>query len=110
MPALRADGREVTTIEGLSGPDGELTAVQEAFLRQGGLQCGICTPGQVIAATALIAERPDVDEAAVREYLTGHLCRCTGYYGIVAAVLAAAGGAPATPLRPPPTTPAAETG
>jgi carbon-monoxide dehydrogenase small subunit len=93
--AVQADAAEVTTVEGLAGTDGELSAVQRAFLRHGGFQCGICTPGQVVAATALLAEEPAPDEAHVREFMSGNLCRCTGYYGIVASVLAAASGDPA---------------
>ncbi len=87
--AVQADGREVTTIEGLADGEG-LHPVQEAFRENHGLQCGYCTPGMVMAAVSLIAEQPDLDEAAVREGLEGNLCRCTGYHNIVAAVLAAA--------------------
>lgn len=100
-PAVHADGRAVTSIEGVAGPDGELSAVQQAFIDHGGFQCGICTPGQVMAATALLAVDPAPDEATVVEWLTGHLCRCTGYYGIVASVLAASGAAPTQAFRPP---------
>jgi carbon-monoxide dehydrogenase small subunit len=88
--AVSVDGRAVTTIEGIGATDGSLSPVQRAFLRHGGFQCGICTPGQVVAATALLAERPAPDAAGVREWMTGNLCRCTGYDGIVASVLAAA--------------------
>jgi aerobic-type carbon monoxide dehydrogenase small subunit (CoxS/CutS family) len=107
-PAVHADGRAVTSIEGLEGPAGELSAVQQAFIDHGGFQCGICTPGQVMAATALLAVDPRPDEATVVEWLTGHLCRCTGYYGIVASVLAAAGAAPPLAIRPPIETAAAD--
>jgi aerobic-type carbon monoxide dehydrogenase small subunit (CoxS/CutS family) len=100
-PAVHVDGRAVTTIEGVAGAGGELSAVQRAFIEHGGFQCGICTPGQVMAATALLAEHPSPDEEIVVEWLTGHLCRCTGYYGIVAAVLAASGAAAEPELRPP---------
>jgi carbon-monoxide dehydrogenase small subunit len=100
LPAVRVDGRAVTTVEGLAAPDGTLSAVQEAFIRHGGLQCGICTPGQVVAATSLLAENPAPSEADVREWMTGNLCRCTGYYGIVASVLAAAGRQPTEAFRP----------
>jgi carbon-monoxide dehydrogenase small subunit len=93
LPAVKADGRSVTTIEGIAAPDGTLSPVQDAFIQHGGFQCGICTPGQVVAATALLAEQPQPSEAEVRDWMTGNLCRCTGYYGIVEAVLAAAGGA-----------------
>ncbi len=88
--AAQADGAEVTTIEGLA-PDGQLHPMQAAFQQHHGLQCGYCTPGMVMAAVSLLEERPDVDEAAVREGLEGNLCRCTGYHNIVLAVLAAAG-------------------
>jgi carbon-monoxide dehydrogenase small subunit len=93
LPAVFLDGRELRTIEGLA-PAGSLTALQEAFIRHGGFQCGICTPGQLISATALLAEAPRPDEAAVRAWMMGNLCRCTGYEGIVASILAAADGTP----------------
>jgi carbon-monoxide dehydrogenase small subunit len=102
LPAVKADGRSVTTIEGIAATDGTLSPVQDAFIRHGGFQCGICTPGQVVAATALLAERPHPSEAEVRDWMTGNLCRCTGYYGIVQAVLAAAGDAERPlEMRPP---------
>lgn len=94
--AVSIDGSRVTTIEGIAAADGTLSAVQRAFLRHGGFQCGICTPGQVLAATALLAEQRDPDAAAVRKWMTGNLCRCTGYEGIVASVLAAASEGSAT--------------
>ena len=82
-------GRTITTIEGLA--DGApLSPVQDAFVRNGGFQCGFCTPGQLIAAVALLAENPDPTEREVRDWMSGNLCRCTGYRGIVDAVLAAA--------------------
>jgi aerobic-type carbon monoxide dehydrogenase small subunit (CoxS/CutS family) len=87
--ALQAEGREITTVEGLA-PPGELSKLQHAFLEHGGVQCGFCTPGMLISATALLrrTERPTEDE--VRISLAGNLCRCTGYETIVNAVLAAA--------------------
>ena len=88
--AVQADGREVTTVEGLSAPDGSLSALQRAFLAHGGVQCGFCTPGMLISATALLARDPDPAEEAVRAALSGNLCRCTGYQGIVQAVRSAA--------------------
>jgi carbon-monoxide dehydrogenase small subunit len=88
--AAQADGRSVTTIEGLASGS-TLHPVQQAFHEHHGLQCGYCTPGMVMAAVSLIAENPSLDEAAVREGLEGNLCRCTGYHNIVKAVLAAAG-------------------
>jgi carbon-monoxide dehydrogenase small subunit len=90
LPAVHVDGAEVRTVEGLAGNGGELTQLQEAFIRHGGFQCGICTPGQLMAATALLAERPDPTEEEVRAWLMGNICRCTGFYQIVEAVLAAA--------------------
>ena len=85
--ALQADGREVTTIEGLAAADGELHPLQRAFLDQGGVQCGFCTPGMLISATALLAANPSPSPEEVRIGLSGNLCRCTGYDGLVRAVL-----------------------
>ena len=90
MLAAQADGRSVTTIEGLA-PSDELHAVQRAFQEHHGLQCGFCTAGMVMAAVSLLEEIPDPTEADVRLGLEGNLCRCTGYHNIVQAVLAAAG-------------------
>ena len=88
--ALQAEGSEITTVEGLA--DGEtLAPLQTAFLEQGGVQCGFCTPGMLISATALLASNPDPTEDEVRIGLSGNLCRCTGYDGIVKAVLSVAG-------------------
>ena len=87
--AAQADGRAVTTVEGLAAPDGELHPVQAAFRAEHGLQCGFCTPGMVMAAVSLLAENPSPTEAEVRLGLEGNLCRCTGYHNIVRAVLAA---------------------
>lgn len=100
LPAVRVDGRRVTTIEGIGGGDGALTELQRQFIRHGGLQCGICTPGQVVAATALLEAIPVPSEAEVRDWMTGNLCRCTGYYGIVEAILAAVRGEAAVGIRP----------
>ena len=86
---VQADGQDVTTAEGLAR-DGELHPVQQAFRQEHGLQCGYCTPGMVMAATALLAENPHPTEAEVRSGLEGNFCRCTGYHNIVRAVLAAA--------------------
>jgi len=88
--ALQADGREVTTVEGLASGD-ELHPLQTAFLEQVGVQCGFCTPGMLISATALLTQNPSPSEEEVRIALSGNLCRCTGYDGIVKAVLSAAG-------------------
>jgi carbon-monoxide dehydrogenase small subunit len=87
--ALQADGREVTTVEGLAGADG-LSPLQRAFLEEGGVQCGFCTPGMLVSASALLARNPRPTEDEVREALGGNLCRCTGYAGIVRAVVRAA--------------------
>lgn len=89
--AVQVDETEITTIEGLSGPDGTLHPVQEAFREHHALQCGYCTPGMVLAAVSLLAEEDQLDELGVREGLEGNLCRCTGYHNIVKAVLACAG-------------------
>lgn len=90
VPLGMVTGREVTTVEGLAGQDGTLSPVQQSFLTCGGFQCGICTPGQVVAATALLTECPSPTEGQVREWMMGNLCRCTGYSSIVTAVLEAA--------------------
>jgi carbon-monoxide dehydrogenase small subunit len=88
--AVQADGHEVTTIEGLAGPEG-LSTVQAAFRAEHGLQCGFCTPGMVVTVTAMLAEDPHPSEEAIRDGLSGNLCRCTGYQGILRAVRRAAG-------------------
>jgi carbon-monoxide dehydrogenase small subunit len=85
--AAQADGRDVTTIEGLSA-GGDLHAMQEAFREHHGLQCGYCTPGMVMAAVSLATEHGALEESDVRRGLEGNLCRCTGYHNIVAAVVA----------------------
>jgi len=89
MFAVQANGCEVTTVEGLT-PDGELSVLQQAFIDNHGLQCGFCTPGMLITLTELLRDNPDPSEQDVREALTGNLCRCTGYAGIVKAALDAA--------------------
>ena len=89
--AAQANGRSVTTAEGLSGVDGQLHPVQKAFRQEHGLQCGFCTPGMVMATVGLLAENPHPTEQEVREGLEGNFCRCTGYHNIVRAVLSAAG-------------------
>ena len=88
--ALQAEGSEVTTVEGLA-TGAELSPLQAAFLEHGGVQCGFCTPGMLISATALLAESPSPTADEVRIALSGNLCRCTGYHGIVEAVLDVAG-------------------
>jgi carbon-monoxide dehydrogenase small subunit len=85
LPAIQADGAAITTIEGVA--DGErLHAVQEAFIACGGAQCGICTPGMVLAAVGLLRRSPDADDSDIRVGLAGNLCRCTGYTKIFEAV------------------------
>jgi len=94
--ALDVDGAEVRTIEGIANPDGSLSVVQAAFQTHHGLQCGFCTPGMVMSATALLNENPDPSEEEIREYLDGNICRCTGYHNIVKAIRAAAAELSAT--------------
>ena len=83
---VEAQGKEVTTIEGVASADG-LHPVQQAFLENASLQCGICTPGFIVATKALLDREPDADEGRIRHWLAGNLCRCTGYDKIVRAVL-----------------------
>ena len=83
--AAKVDGRTVTTVEGLEA-DGRLTALQEAFLDTGAVQCGYCTPGMLIAATDLLAHNPDPSEEQIKEAISGNLCRCTGYVKQVEAI------------------------
>ena len=99
--AADADGAAITTVEGLAGPDGTLSALQAAFIRHGALQCGYCTPGFLAAATELLERNPSPDEPAVKAALEGNICRCTGYRPIVAAVLDAAAGEPRADLGSP---------
>jgi carbon-monoxide dehydrogenase small subunit len=91
MLAVQAEGQEITTIEGLS-KNGELHPMQAAFRECHGLQCGFCTPGMVMSATALVATNPNLTEDEVRLQLDGNLCRCTGYHNIVKAVVQGAAG------------------
>ena len=93
--AGQAEGREVVTVEGLSGED-ELHPIQEAFLETGAVQCGFCTPGLILATHDLLGRNPEPSDAEIREALAGNLCRCTGYEKILDAVrLAGSGGGPA---------------
>jgi xanthine dehydrogenase YagT iron-sulfur-binding subunit len=85
-PAVQARGRSVTTIEGVAAPDGSLHPLQQAFIDHDALQCGYCTPGQVMSGLACIAEGHAGDDDEIREYLSGNLCRCGAYVGIVAAI------------------------
>jgi len=87
--AVQADGRSVTTIEGLA-KDGKMHAMQDAFWQEHGLQCGFCTPGMILSACEILERNPRASEAEIRTGLEGNLCRCTGYHNIVKAVQAAA--------------------
>ena len=89
--AMDAQGREITTIEGLEREDGTLDPLQEAFIENGAIQCGFCTPGMILSAKALLDEIPNPTEEEVRQGLSGNLCRCTGYAKIIRAVLDASG-------------------
>jgi 2-furoyl-CoA dehydrogenase 2Fe-2S iron sulfur subunit len=88
--AVAAEGRDVQTVEGLAPESGALSTLQAAFRRHHALQCGFCTPGILMSCVDFLSRVPDPDEAQVREMLSGHLCRCTGYSNIVAAILEAA--------------------
>src|SRR5690606_1355850 len=99
IPVCEADGSEVRTVEGRHGKDGKLDPVQQAFWERGAAQCGICTPGMLLAAVALLERNRRPDEAEIREALAGNLCRCTGYVKIVEAVAAAAQPAPRRAAR-----------
>ncbi|MFW6773841.1 (2Fe-2S)-binding protein [Nocardioides sp. CPCC 205120] len=117
MLAVSADEHEVTTVEGLTEPDGTLSPTQQAFVDCHGLQCGFCTPGFLTTISAFVAENPDPTPEEAREAIGGNLCRCTGYQNIVASVLRAAeltreraaGDAPAADRGPRPDAPAAAT-
>jgi 2-furoyl-CoA dehydrogenase 2Fe-2S iron sulfur subunit len=91
MLAVQAEGREVRTVESLAAPDGALNPLQAAFRANHALQCGFCTPGILMSFTDYLARNPHPSEAEIRDVLSGHLCRCTGYAGIVAAVKEVAG-------------------
>jgi carbon-monoxide dehydrogenase small subunit len=90
MLAVQANGAAITTIEGLTGKDGKMHPMQEAFRDCHGLQCGFCTPGMVMSACQLLADNPKASEADIRAGLEGNICRCTGYHNIVRAVQQAA--------------------
>jgi aerobic carbon-monoxide dehydrogenase small subunit len=101
LPAAFVDGARLTTIEGLAPDEHHLTPLQDAFIRHGGFQCGICTPGQIVAATALLQENSQPSADQVKSWMMGNLCRCTGYYKIVESVLAAAEThTPSVPRQP----------
>lgn len=90
MLAGQAEGHEITTIEGLASPDGELHPLQAAFAEKHGLQCGFCTPGMIMSACELLQEQPEPTDEEIATQLSGNLCRCTGYLKIIEAVQAAA--------------------
>ena len=89
--ALQVEGREVRTVESLAGPDGKLNKLQQAFQNRHALQCGFCTPGILMSFTDYLSRNPKPTEDELREVLSGHICRCTGYAGIMAALKEAAG-------------------
>ncbi len=86
LPAMKAAGRKVTTIEGVSGQDGEVSHLQQSFMDAGAIQCGFCTPGMIMNAKALLDKNPHPSEQEIKHALSGSLCRCTGYRKIVQAV------------------------
>jgi aerobic-type carbon monoxide dehydrogenase small subunit (CoxS/CutS family) len=90
LPALEVEGKSVTTIEGLSSPDGRLHPLQQNFIEHGAVQCGFCSPGMIMSAAALLKENASPDENDIRHAISGNLCRCTGYNQIVEAVSRAA--------------------
>jgi 2-furoyl-CoA dehydrogenase 2Fe-2S iron sulfur subunit len=92
MLAVQAEGRDVKTVESLAAADGTLNPLQQAFQNNHALQCGFCTPGILMSFTDFLARHPKASTAEIRDVLSGHLCRCTGYAGIVAAVEEVAGG------------------
>jgi carbon-monoxide dehydrogenase small subunit len=87
--AVLADGKEITTVEGLA-QNGQLHPVQQAFIDYGGFQCGICTPGMVVAAKALLDQNPNPSDDDIKDWMMGNLCRCTGYYKIIESIRGAA--------------------
>jgi 2-furoyl-CoA dehydrogenase 2Fe-2S iron sulfur subunit len=89
--AVQAEGRDVKTVESLAGPDGKLNALQQAFQNNHALQCGFCTPGILMSFTDYLSRNPTPTEEQLREVLSGHICRCTGYAGIMAALMEAVG-------------------
>jgi 2-furoyl-CoA dehydrogenase 2Fe-2S iron sulfur subunit len=95
--AMQAEGHEVRTVESLAAPDGKLNKLQQAFQNHHALQCGFCTPGILMSFTDYLSRTPEPTEAGLRDVLSGHICRCTGYAGIMAALCEAAGVAPTDP-------------
>jgi carbon-monoxide dehydrogenase small subunit len=90
FPAFEAEGKNITTIEGLRTTDNKLSVIQQAFVEQGGIQCGFCTPGMIMSTKALLDSNPDPTEEEIRDALVGNLCRCTGYVQIIESVKSAA--------------------
>ena len=90
--APKAEGREILTIEGLGGENGNLHPLQVAFIEHGAIQCGYCTPGMILCAKALLDENPNADEEEVKQFMSGNLCRCTGYVKIIEAIRAVTAG------------------
>ena len=88
--AVAVDGKEITTIEGIGGPNGELDPIQEEFLNENAVQCGFCTPGMILVAGDLLRRNPHPTETEIRHHIKGNICRCTGYNGIVRAIQKAA--------------------
>ena len=95
--AIQVEGRDVQTVESLAGAGGELNTLQQAFQNNHALQCGFCTPGILMSFTDYLARNPKPSDTEICEVLSGHLCRCTGYAGIVAAIKEATGGKPSNP-------------
>lgn len=89
FPAMEIEGTTVTTIEGMAKPSGELHSLQRAFVEQGAVQCGYCTPGMIMAAAALLNENPNPGEEEIRHAIAGNICRCTGYVQIIKAIMVA---------------------
>ena len=86
FPVLEADGKAITTIEGLADKEGELDSLQRAFVEHGAVQCGFCTPGMILSAKALIENKPDPTDEDIKVAISGNLCRCTGYVQIIEAI------------------------
>ena len=89
--AAELDGRELVTIEGMAAPDGTLHPIQEAFVENGGIQCGFCSPGMILSAKALLDENPNAEEEEIKEAIAGNLCRCTGYVQIIDSIKSVGG-------------------
>ncbi|MFB3886476.1 MAG: (2Fe-2S)-binding protein [Thermodesulfobacteriota bacterium] len=89
FPAMEVEGRSITTIEGVADMEGKLHPIQKAFLEEGAIQCGFCTPGMILSSKALLDENPNPTEEEIRKGIAGNLCRCTGYVRIVEAIKAA---------------------